>query len=483
MKKWSFFFVLLLVLALIPTATVHADIAPPQMPPGANLLPGDESTQVRMESETVVLNIRQDPQDDSGAIANTTATFRMRNLGTEEERMQVRFPLSFVGGGSDGFGNFPEIDGITAKVNGRSVATKREMQPSISDQDPAYIERADMPWAVFDVLFPPDASVIIEVAYMTQGYGYYPYEAFKYILETGAGWKGTIGSADIVVKFPYEATKYNIWLPDETTGYSQTTPGATLSGNQLMWHFDDLEPGESSNIEITLVTPSLWTKVLTESGNVAKKPTDGEAWGRLGKAYKEIAVMAKGYPRNDPVGDEIFQLSRQSYENCLELLPDDALWQFGYADLLWSHYYFNIYFTGAPDVDGILPRLLTALKTSYELDPNNERTLDLLITIESAIPNVVERDVQSGYIFLGLTATPVPPTQYLFVTETPIPTQTLEVVASQTAAPVLSTPTATTIPPEQPTGSPFCGGMVLLVPLLVGAYRVNRRKMFCDIIH
>ena len=108
MKKIVRSLVLLAVLMAITVHPVRADVAPPENPPSGGILPGGELTQVRMLSETVILSIAQDPADSQGAIANTVATFTMRNLGQTEERMQARFPLSFFDGSSDGFGNFPE---------------------------------------------------------------------------------------------------------------------------------------------------------------------------------------------------------------------------------------------------------------------------------------------------------------------------------------------------------------------------------------
>lgn len=470
-KILIFTFVLLFLISLFPSKVVHADVAPPETPPGANLFPGDEVTQVRMVAETVVLNIRQDPNDEQGAVAYTSATFTMRNLGTESETMQARFPLSFFSGSSDGFGNYPEIDGIAVKVNGDGVKTRREMQPALANE---YQERPDVPWAVFNVTFPPGEDIKIEVAYTTDGFGYYPYEAFKYILETGAGWKDTIGSADIIVQFPYEASRFNVWLPDETTGFSQTSPGAVLNGREVKWHFDNLEPTGESNIEISVVAPSLWQMVLNDTNTVAKNPKDGEAWGRLGKVYKEISLMYKGYPRTDADGLEAYQLSKDAYENCLALLPDDALWQFGYADLLWSHYYFNIYMAGKDDTEGLFPRILTALKTSIELDPNNERAKDLLLWISYSIPDSIAI-TDTSYDFLALTATPVPPTQYIFVTETPLVSPTVEVPPSPTNVSTVPSATSLPAPTQQPSGSPLCGGTGFILPLLVGVLWWKRK--------
>ncbi len=470
--------ILLLLILSFPARPVHADVAPPESPPGSSVAPGTEVTQVRMVAETVILNILQDPAYSEEAIADTVATFTMRNLGTSEEKMQARFPLSFFDGESNGFGEFPEIARIAVKVNGKPMNTQRVMQPRLQTEGIDYSQREEIPWATFDVTFPPAEDVTIEVRYKADGFGYYPYESFKYILETGAGWKDTIGTADIIVRFPYEATKYNVWLPDEKT-LPETSPGATLSGNEVRWHFENLEPTRESNIGIEVVTPSLWQKVLKETATVTKNPNDGEAWGRLGKAYKDIARMPKGYIREDAPGHEMYGLSKQAYEKCLALLPRDSLWHYGYADLLWSYYYYDIYWMDLPDAEGLYARILTEAKTALELDPNNESAKELLVWVEGSIPGSVKVD-GSNYDWLGLTATPIRPTPWVYVTETPVVTPTAT-SPSPTVSPVAASPAVITSPTvvdiDEPQSGPAtpCGGAALILPILFGAFFVLKR--------
>ena len=462
-------FVLILISAFPPQA-VRADVAPPESPAGTNLIPGNEITEVRMVAETVTLTISKDPADAREALAKTEAAFTMRNLGAVEEKMQVRFPLSFFNGNSDGRGNFPEIQSIAVKIFGETVPTKRELQPFFNSEF-SYHERDEIPWAVFDVTFPPSQDVMLEVVYTVNGFGYYPYEIFRYILETGAGWNGTIGTADVIVRFPYEVSGQNVWM-DGVSGYTDPTSGGVLSGNEVRWHFENLEPTWEDNIQIIVVTPSLWESILKETDTVTKNPNDGEAWGRLAKAYKEILRQKHGELRADSTGREMFELSKDAYEKCLALLPNDSLWHYGYADLLWAHYYFELYWAGQADVEGILPTVLTELQTALVLDPNNQQAKDLLSEISGAIPGVVRID-GSSFILLGLTATPIPPTPYggyTTPTETPASTSTTEIApTSQPAA----TPSQESTPG---TSNPVCGTAFILPALLGCAYVLKRRK-------
>jgi hypothetical protein len=188
--------------------------------------------------------------------------------------------------------------------------------------------------------------------------------------------------------------------------------------------------------------------------------------------------MSKGYPRSDADGLELLQLSSQAYEKCLALLPDDSLWQFGYADLLWSHYYFNIYLANKPDTDGLLPKTLIALKTSLELDPNSQRASDLLSWISSSVPDAVADDGAAGYVYLALTATPLAPTPYQVASETPTaePTETIIFVSpTSEVAPASPSPSSTPVSSEPSANSPLCGGTAFIFPLLLGALWWKRK--------
>lgn len=470
MKRSIPFLLIAVILASAIAQPAHADVAPPETVPGSNLVPGGESTQVRMAAETVTLTVSKDPADEHGAVARTEAVFTMRNLGSTAETMAARFPLSFFNGNSDGFGDFPEIENIAIKVNGKTVPTRREIQPFLDSQS-SFQERDAVPWAVFDVTFPPNEDVIIEVVYDVEGYGYYPYEVFKYVLETGAGWNGTIGSADIILRLPYEASKQNVWV-EGVEGYGEPTQGGQFSGNEVRWHFENLEPGFENNLQFIVVAPSLWNAILSEKETVTRDPNDGEAWGRLGKTYKEI-ITIRAWLRSDPAGREMFELSKHAYEQCLSLLPNDSLWHYGYAELLWAHYYWDLYMLSQPDVDGFLPTLLMHLQTALEIDPNNDLAKTLLDEIYYSVPEAVDIEGDS-YVFLALTATPIPPTPYGgLTTETP---QTTPEPFSPSF--VLATPTvnsATTEPPPPIQTNPLCGSAFLL-PVLLGMIFINRKR-------
>lgn len=453
--------VLMLAAAVWTPAPVRADVAPPAQPPGSNPQPGAEATQVRMMAETVLIEVQPGAAVNDLGQAKVTADFTMRNLGSATERMAVRFPLSI----NDGFYRFPEIRNLQIKVDGRAVSTRRVMQP-----DPLYAYD-DVPWAEFDVTFPPGGDVIIQVTYNMDGTGEYPFVSYSYIFHTGEGWKDTIGRADLIVRLPYEASPQNV-IFDETTGWSETTPRGVITGNEIRWRFDDLEPTPENDFEISLVMPSLWQKVLNERKNVATNPNDGEAWGRLGKLYKEAFFFRRGF-RHDAGGQELYRLSVEAYEQAVTLLPDDGLWHAGFADLLAVHAYYVSWEGGDPTAEAL--RSMQEIHRALELAPNGPKVKEIAEQIYYFFPDAVEL-LESGYDFLWLTATPLlpPPTTAPAIEPTTTPEAASTPPAAETALP---TPEAQSSPTPVPPGgsNPLCGSaaFIPLALLWLAWRRVN----------
>jgi len=406
----------IMLAATLPAKPARADIAPPQQPPGSSLKPSQESTLVRMVAERVLIEVRGNTPEGSLGQAAVTATFEMQNLGEKDETMAVRFPISV----NDGFYNHPEIADMRATVDGEIVPIRKS---TILDDNDNPIQ-----WAKFEASFPASERVTIEVKYLLEGTGEYPFISFAYLLETGAGWQGTIGDVELILRLPYEANPQNV-IFDEQIGWSQTTPGGEIEGNEVRWQFQDLEPSRADNLQVSLVMPSAWAVVLGERGNVAADPNDGEAWGRLGKVSKEIIYLRR-WQRSDQGGLELYDLSKEAYRKAVDLLPDDPWWHAGYAELLWR---------GA--IDPFNPRgldelLLTLreLDRTLQLDADNELALEILDWLVYEFPEAVtEQD--GGYHFLWLTATPT-------ITTTP----------TSSPAPIL---TATQTPTPKPSSSPL----------------------------
>ncbi len=444
---------LLVTALLVFPSTVLADVAPPANPPGSNPGPGSELTQVRMQAETVVVNVLQaDPPR-----AQVTADFVMRNLGSGTEKLGVRFPIA----ASDGWSKFPEIRNVSIQVDGRGVTYRRVEGP-----EPIYnSEDTLVPWAQFDVNFPPGQDVKIRVSYDLNGTGY-PQEfqtTFYYMLSTGAGWKDTIGSAEIILRLPYEANPQNVIL-------SEYGPqGARFSGQEVHWTYTDLEPTRENNFTFDIVKPSFWKNVVTELNNTDRDPQDGEAWGRLGKAYKEAFLASpKGYPRGDEGGLQLYDLGKAAYEKSVTLLPDDGLWHAGFAELLLLEYMFP-YSSRDQAYPPDLQRGLQELDLAYQLAPNEAKVKELLDLASSF--NLITLNPGGSPDFPSLTATPLPPTPTIEVLG-PTPTEAAAPSATLAPQPRPTSPPVST--PASGTSLPLCSGAALVPLALLLAWRRKR---------
>ena len=393
-KSLTICLIMTFALLMLPSSAL-ADVAPPVNPPGSNPQPGTENTQVRMLAETVLIEIQSTAELGS---ARVTADFSMRNLGSADEKITARFPIS----SDNGFGKYPEISGLSISANGKPISYQRVNYPDI------HFNNQEVPWAEFDLTFPAGQDTPVKVTYNLSGSGYLPFTAFYYILESGAGWKDTIGSADIILRLPYPASTQNVIMGMQI-GWAETNPGGVIQGNEVRWHFDNFEPGPDTvvqNMEFALVAPETWQNILKARQTADQNPTDSEAWGQLAKSYKNIFLMSRGY-RSDPGGDELYKLSIQAYQKCLELNPKDAQWHAGFADLLASR---NEY-TGAINPNADIYQALDEIRAALALAPTDPKVLEIAQKISFIFPDGIRQNGSSyDFPWLTQTPTPVPPT-------------------------------------------------------------------------
>jgi hypothetical protein len=476
---------------MLLTEPVSADVAPPFQPPGSNVSPDSEQTMVQMVAEEVIIEVQAAsypgslPENWKGHLvkdwAQVTATFWMVNQGSITEQFDVLFPLANPQGWGDGSFGDPEIDDLAVQVNGASVQTTRSTLPGLwNNGDPVSA-------AAFETAFPPGEKVLIEVSYTTLATGYPPLSTFTYFIETGAGWYGPIGTADLTVRLPYEASIENISTPDY-----DTLPGGVFVGNEIRWHFDDLEPEINFNLMVTMVEVEKWNEILRTRQVAEAAPQNGDAWGELARALKHAIVMNKGYLRESKGTALLLEESRAAYEKATTLKPEAALWHAGYGELIWA----EVSWTSQQHREKS-EKAVRELYTALQLDPGNEQALYTLYEMHYAAEGLVEEIVENQFDFLVLTATLKPyrsstprPTETPILSETPPQTNTPPPTkAPPTAAPTLAhspqvysqtppNPTDVPLSPEPPDDKPFCAGSVALIPFtLAGLILFKRRDM------
>ena len=386
-KMICIFSTLVILLSTCTVIDVHADVAPPDQPTGANLVPGKETTNVRMISEEVVIEVQPDllpnAQDVWGVSdwAKVTASFQMKNTGMKIEKMDVRFPLMIPSGSGDGFGNQPELVAFRVEVDGMSLDYKETTTENPSDYD-----QTPLKWAAFPVSFTPGKITNIDVTYEVKATGYSPFAEFGYILETGAGWKDTIGEGTIIVRLPYEASAENFLLDDATKEF-------IFTDNDAVYTFTNLEPTPESNIHVTLVEPVIWSQVVAGRQAVKDDPTNGQSWGNLAEALRKSISYSKPWVREDPAGIKLLAESLDAFDQAVKLAPDQFIWHNGYANLIWQSEYYN----SDPDMN-LIQKMLIQYSAAWSIDPKNEDLYYQLQNISDTHPDWITSD-DGGFRF------------------------------------------------------------------------------------
>lgn len=439
------------LLARSPILPTTADAAPPWYAQGASVETSEAATNVQMVSENVLLTVEKRQEEAfshlaaSYMIGRVEATFTMRNQGTEAESFQVWFPLA----GGDYFDG--PIENFFAWVNEVPVTTSQE-----EGKGPW---KRPVPWAAWPVTFPPGQDVILRVAYDVLPIGYSPYGTFSYILETGAGWHGPIGEGTVTVRFPHEIDESNIVLG---VGYWGTaappSPSTfTLSGNEVVWRFTDLEPTGADNVCVTFMAPQVWEEITAAQQDAAANPASPESNLRLAHALEAALWFKNGLV---PIGNSIAlaESAKAAYERALKLAPNNVTIYVEYLEFLW-----NCTDYSAPLPENFVPTLRNAL----ELAPEDERLL--------RIQNMAA-EKESFLNSSPATATPEPTDPFLATsapaadpTITPSTTPPLAIAASPVAAP---NPASTPTPGDSSLATPIAapsrdGGSTRLTPLLV----------------
>jgi len=240
---------------LAPRQTADADVG--ELPePGGLVSPGDKTDQIRMKSEKVVFSVR--PNDGTFAefvaecYAHVTADFVMQNLTARAVTMTLFFPLhsTWDAAGFEG----EEKLGWAASRNVKVSVGGQEMPFTFKLLDLS----ADVQLlsAVFDAAFPASGDTAIHVEYDVRAV-HEPkssFVSFRYMMQTGSHWAGTIGSGQVIFEF---------WQPvDSKSPFAYVDDFFQVAGGRLEWDFADLEPDASHDITVTFEPAALenWAK-------------------------------------------------------------------------------------------------------------------------------------------------------------------------------------------------------------------------------
>ena len=390
------FFLVLSVLTLtLPCAqqSVRADVGvQPVLPGGSDLKPGEE-TPIQMAAEVVTMNVRAATQADNAivalnpkaygyadnpwfrGVAEVEAVFTMRNPTTDTISLTAWFPLASALENADWNFNpdetVPRIVGFTASANGVPLEITTSELPNPKGED-----KPDLPWASFPMTFPAGQDTVIKVNYTL------PLQpaiksaemALYYVFQTGAGWAGTIGKAELIVNLPYPASTATLSgidtehfsLPYMSVNRKAVSlpAGVSFNGNQARWTWTDFEPGPDDDFAIWVMNPADWTRIAAGRAAVSANPQDGQAWLDLGNEY---LTLSYGYMLSSKTFTYSYApLAAKAFQNAARLLPENPAPHAALAALALAPYMAN---RDAPA--DVMKTVQDEVKTAKELNEKN----------------------------------------------------------------------------------------------------------------
>jgi len=297
---------LCIFLTLLTPLPVQGDVGvQPILPQGSSIKPAEE-TPIQMAAETVVMTVRQGTDEDHAAIllnpgdlflpiplqepvypilykavVDVTADFTLSNPTSEAMSMTVWFPLAsaledvrweeHIGESA------PRIENFQVVENGKPLDYRVTDLPNPQGED-----KPPLPWASFPVTFPAGEEVNIQVSYV-----FLPQTGVNgldmtltYIFQTGAGWAGPIGKAELQVNLPYLASEETIgMMPD----------GGQADGQQVRWTWENLEPGPQDDFSILMLRPERWEELKYWRGIVDEFPDFAQGWLSLATLYERFS--------------------------------------------------------------------------------------------------------------------------------------------------------------------------------------------------
>jgi hypothetical protein len=415
--------------ALVPGRAARSDAAPPRKPPAGSVAPAAGTTMVQMIAENVTLWIH--PGAGGKYAASVTADFNFRNQGPSAESMQVRFPMEPVDGQGDGYGRRPLIRNFSAQAGGAALPVTALEEPF--EYGPA------VAWSAFPLTFPAGKDVFLRVTYETDiNSGKYGNNWLEYILETGAGWYGNIGSAVVTFRFPYAVGPVNV----------QGGEQALRTGSEVRFLYSDFEPDSRSNVSLQFLSPAAWQKILDLERETGENPRDIQSIIALADMYQDMCVTG---------GPEASRLAETIVLEGLTYSPDSADLHAEWANIYlarllpWCSGYSGAGFDRSEVVAGLQRELNLAL----QIDPQNELALKVQQTIADRLN--YDPDFLSTSEPIPATAVPATPTATALKSKSATATW----VAVTDTPTLFVTPTAEAVPPgPEPSGGIPAGWLI-----------------------
>ncbi len=484
---------------LPPSSPALADVGVRPILPGGSSLHPDDETPIQMLDEVVTMDVRSATEADNtiiqlnpeayglqfqpvwySYISEVQADFTMHNPTSEPVSLTAWFPLASALENVSWEINPDEI--VPRIASFKVVVDGIPVDYAVSDlPNPKGVDKPLLPWASFPVSFPAGKDTTIQVSYLV------PLQpavkgselALYYIFQTGAGWAGPIGQAELILNLPYPASEETLTRMDPSIlglPYFMADPDANLpldgvmEGSQARWSWTDFEPGPQDDFSIWLVDPGLYQQLETTQAAIQTDPQDGQAWLELASIYRNLATRAWNYP--SIFAKSFLSPGIEAYRKAAELLPEHPEPHVGLAMLSLSPYMMDVNAPSevmglvqeelriARELEAAHPDLAEGAVISSSLLDNSLKDYFYKITataIMGATSTAWAKETEAAILLSAPSSTP-----------TPGPNLATMVLPSQTPEPRVLTPVAPVT--VQPTGTPsdtLPTGIILVVEIII----------------
>jgi len=317
-------------------------------------------------------------------------------------------------------------------IDGIAIDYERVSAPDVGDP------QTTSAWARFPITFPIGEDVTVQVSYTLYPSGRRPFGGFEYIMETGAGWKDTIGKAVITVTLPDPVTAENVSLSGKSIEGLPISPhpdSYQIDGNTIHWELTDFEPTAAYNIYVEVLEPGRYHALLAARDRAAREPNSVDAQLELADAVQNAVMVVKAVGEHGG-GKALAEEANAAYRRALELAPERAEVYIRYANWLlqnggWSSLMFDG--TCPQELCDIVQRGLKVAPNDPELIKIDEQirqkqaeltppdpvqnALSLTSTAETHLRAATTQALQTAHAFASLTpgatatasGTPPPP--------------------------------------------------------------------------
>ncbi len=483
-----------LLLGLTLLTPARADVGVQPILPGGSSIEPDGQTPIVMAAEVITMNVRLATEADNAIVqlnpeayglqfkpvwyklvAEVQVEFTMYNPTAEVVSQTTWFPLasslSSVNWELNPDEIVPRIASFAVHVNGNPLDYTTVELPN-----PQGTDKPLLPWASFPVSFVAGTNTSIHVSYLLplpraiKGSEL----ALSYIFQTGAGWAGPIGKAELTVHLPYNASRpvevivrvdpshldlpYHISYP-----IGQDYHFGDPDDYTVHWSWENLEPTSQDDFFAWLIDPDLRQALEDSWDPIVADQENGQAYLIQGSRCLNIAIKAYNVPSIFFEG--YWEMCQSAYMIAEYLLPDHPAPYIGLASVLLAEIIAN------PEVfSDMIPQVRDQLEIAKELEqahPEWANEGDLTIGMVEDGLNIYSANVTAtaqayvtgipGATQAEAAASVIPPS----LTPSPEPSLTPTVVPSVSLKP--ATPTDTPVSPLAPKDNSTHGQSVIII--------------------